>query len=121
MSKNKLSKEDYIEIIKYYNVSIPKDADTDKIKEIAEDLVAKKLCSCIKSINKEKHKDGEKRSIGICKTSILLKKGLSDRGFHCKKKPKITLKRKDKMSFGCWKTQTKKNKKYKKTIKRSQK
>jgi hypothetical protein len=122
MKKDKLTKKEYEEILKYYKKSIPKDVDKNKIKELAEDLVAQKLCSCIKSVNKEKHKDGEKRSIGICKSSILLKKGFSDRGFHCKNgRPKITLKKYNDKTFGCWRNQTKKNKKNNKTSKKSRK
>ena len=92
--EKKLTKSEYIEILKYYEKEIPKNASIGKLKEKAEELVAKKLCECIKSINKQKHKDGEKRSIAICKNAILLKKGVSDKGFRCKdKKPYITLKR----------------------------
>lgn len=109
MNKEKLTKKDYITILNYYKKSIPKDGDINKIKELAENLVAKKLCKCIKIINKEGHKDGEKRSIGICKKSILLKKGISDKGFRCKNgRPRITLKKKNNMILKLRKVQTRK-------------
>lgn len=112
MIKNKLTKKEYIEILKYYQKDIPKNSDLKKIKELAEDLVAKKLCSCIKIINKEKNKDGEKRSIAICKNSILLNKGISDSGFRCKNgRSRITLKKYSEPKFKYWKKYTQKNRK----------
>ena len=92
--EKKLTKNEYLEILKYYQKDVPSNITIKELKELTENLVAKKLCKCIKEINKEKHKDGEKRSIGICKNSILLKKGISDSGFRCKvKRPYITLKK----------------------------
>ncbi len=92
--EKKLTKNEYIEILKYYQKDIPTNLTVKELKDMAENLVAKKLCKCIKEINKDKHKDGENRSIAICKNAILLKKGITDSGFRCKvKKPYITLKK----------------------------
>lgn len=113
--EKKLTKNEYIDILKYYEKDVPKNSSIKNLKKLAEDLVAKKLCKCIKEINKENHKDGEKRSIAICKNSILLKKGLTDSGFRCKdKKPYITLKRFSNRRNIFKKNSTKKNRKTRK-------
>ena len=110
MLKNKLTKNEYLQILQYYKKDIGKDSSIKEIKEKAESLVAKKLCECIKIVNKEKHKDGEKRSIAICKNSILLNKGISDSGFRCKDgRPRITLKKYSNPIFKSWKKSTRKN------------
>ena len=44
----KLTKNDYITILKYYNINVPKDTKIKAIRQKAEQLIAEKLCRCIK-------------------------------------------------------------------------
>ena len=77
-----LTTEDYKTVLKYYEKNIP--TDKIKLKQIAEDIIAQKLCNCIKKINNT-HTE-EPKSIGICKNSVLKKKNLSIYKFKCAKK-----------------------------------
>ena len=58
-----LNKEDYIQILNYYNVS-PKNNNYSYVKKLAENIIAKKLCSCIKKVPNANNP--ESRAIGIC-------------------------------------------------------
>ena len=78
-----LTKEDYIKILNYYNIPI-KNTRTSYVKKMAEKIIAKKLCSCIKKVPNANNP--ESRAIGICIYSILQKKHLKINGFTCKKK-----------------------------------
>ena len=68
-----LTKEDYIKILNYYNIPI-KNTRTSYVKKMAEKIIAKKLCSCIKKVPNANNP--ESRAIGICIYSILQKKHL---------------------------------------------
>ncbi len=86
MNKNKeLKKEDYIKILNFYNIPIPKSVRLLKIK--AEKLIGSKLCRCIKKIDPI----NESKSIGICTKTILNSKGLTRGKFKCKGKQSIKL------------------------------
>jgi len=61
------------------------------VKVLAEDMLATKLCRCIKRVD-PKNKD-EKKSIKICKDSVLHKKGISNYKFKCKKKARFISKK----------------------------
>ena len=103
---SKLSKKDYIKILKHYNITIPN--NKKKIKNKAETIMSKKLCSCIvkipqnappskrKTQRKRKKNKYDQRSIGICTFSVFKNRGLKYRNFSCKKKPKISNLRKTK-------------------------
>jgi hypothetical protein len=79
--KYTITKKDNINILNYYNESIP---DNNKqLKEKAENILNKKLCSCIKKVN-EQTKD-EFRSIGICTKTIFNKRNMKRGKFTCKK------------------------------------
>ena len=78
-----LTKEDYIQILNYYNIPIKK-TSTSYIKTLAEKIIAKKLCSCIKKVPNANNP--ESRAIGICNYSVLQRKHLKINGFTCKKK-----------------------------------
>ena len=78
-----LTKEDYIQILNYYNIPIKKTA-TSYVKALAEKIIAKKLCSCIKKVPNANNP--ESRAIGICNYSVLQRKHLKINGFTCKKK-----------------------------------
>jgi hypothetical protein len=77
-----LTTDDYKTVLKYYERNIP--SDKNKLKQIAEDIIAQKLCNCIKKINRT-YTD-QPKSIGICKNSVLKKKNLSIYNFKCAKK-----------------------------------
>ena len=77
-----INKKDYIKILEYYNVSIPK---TNKnIKEKAETILANKLCRCIKKVGASI--DNEPKSIGICTKTIFNNHSMKRGKFTCKKK-----------------------------------
>lgn len=83
----KLNNNDYKQILEYYNEEIPKTKAL--IQDAAEKILAKKLCRCIKKVDKK----NEGRSIGICTKTILNRKGYTRGKFTCKGKATITLKK----------------------------
>jgi hypothetical protein len=85
-----LNKNDYIKILKYYNLDIPKSSIL--IKNKAEDIISQKLCSCIKKVEPT----NEQKSIGICSRTVINRKGLKRGSFSCKKKRKIQLMKRSK-------------------------
>jgi hypothetical protein len=84
-----LTNNDYKRILEFYNKSIP----TSKrlLKKQAENLLASKLCRCIKKVDKV----NEARAIGICTKTIINNKGIKRGKFTCKKKQTISLKKKN--------------------------
>jgi hypothetical protein len=91
MEYSDLSTSDYVNILKSYNVTIPR--NKKEIKDKAEKIIAIKLCSCIKKVsNGDKKK--EPVAIGTCTKSILNMKGITRSNFKCKRSQrKITLKK----------------------------
>jgi hypothetical protein len=83
---NKLSNDDYVAILKYYDVPLEKKISNTKIKTMAEDILATKLCKCIKKVQKKQRNLKEPRAIALCKTSVLHRKGIESGRFTCKKK-----------------------------------
>ena len=83
MSK-KISNNDLKHILQYYNIPIPK--STTKLKMMGEEILAEKLCRCIKKIPG----GDEKKAIGICTRSIFNKKGLKRGTFKCKRKQNVS-------------------------------
>lgn len=82
----KLNKNDYISILQYYNIH-HSDKSLIEIKNLAEEIIADKLCSCIKKVKPETK--NESRAIAICRSSIINKKGFKINRFTCKKKTKL--------------------------------
>lgn len=78
-----INESDYIKILKYYNIKVPKSKNLLKSK--AENILANKLCKCIKKIDPI----NEASSIGICTKSIFNNKGFTRGKFTCKKKRKV--------------------------------
>ena len=74
-SSFKITKNDYIKILKYYNLNIP--SKTEDIKKIAEKILSEKLCKCIKKVSPL----NEAKSIGICTKTIFNRKGLTRGNF----------------------------------------
>jgi hypothetical protein len=78
-----LTNKDYISILKYYNLSIPKSKRL--LQKQAEQIMATKLCKCIKKLDPE----NEAKSIGICTKTIFNRKGYTRGQFQCKKKQSV--------------------------------
>ena len=79
-----LSKSDYKTILSYYRVSFKGKSDL-WIKEKAENILASKMCRCIKKVKKTSNVT-EKAAIAICKNSIFTKRNIRNARFSCKKK-----------------------------------
>jgi hypothetical protein len=92
MSKFKLNKNDYLLLLKYYNIN-SNGLSLSDIKNTAENILANKLCRCIKKVDnyylKKKIIKQKKDIIGICKNSVITKKNLQINKFKCKKKPRL--------------------------------
>ena len=63
MTKN-LTINDYKRVLEYYKISLP--MTNSLIKNAAEQILANKLCRCIKKVDK----NNEKRAIGVCTKTI---------------------------------------------------
>ena len=84
---SKLTNKDYISILKYYKLNIPKSKSV--LKEQAEKIMAHKLCKCIKKLNPE----NEAKSIGICTKTVFNRKGYTRGQFQCKKTQTVKFRR----------------------------
>jgi len=91
-----LKKDDYIKILNYYKIPIGPTDSSKTIKIKAEEILADKLCKCIKKVKQtddeidtETPTEAESKAIGICNDSIFRRKGLKHSGFTCKKRPKF--------------------------------
>ena len=93
-----LTNKDYINILKFYKINIPKSKRI--LKKKAEEIMGEKLCKCIKKVKKTDKGDddetggdtpseAESKAIGICNDSIFRRKGLKHSGFTCKRRPKF--------------------------------
>jgi hypothetical protein len=78
-----LNRNDYKQILEYYDMKIPRTYRLIKIA--AEKILSKKLCRCIKKVDTQ----NEGRSIGICTKSIFNRKGLTRGKFKCKDKSSV--------------------------------
>ena len=75
-----LTNKDYINILKFYKINIPKSKRL--LKKKAEEIMGEKLCKCIKKVDPVY----EAKSIGICTKSIFNNKGFSRGTWSCTKK-----------------------------------
>jgi len=87
---SELTNKDYISILKYYKLNIPKSKRL--LKKQAEKIMAEKLCKCIKKIDPE----NEAKSIGICTKTIFNRKGYTRGQFECKKTQTVKFRRTNK-------------------------
>ena len=76
-----LKNKDYISILKFYKINIPKSKRL--LKQQAENILSEKLCKCIKKVEPEYGHDTNK-SIAICTNSIFNRKNLKRGKFKCK-------------------------------------
>ena len=89
----------------YYNLEIPK--KNEDIKKNAEDILAEKLCGCIKKVSP----DNEPKAIGICTKTLFNNKGLTRGNFTCQKEKFVYFKKTSKTSKTKKTKKTKNNKK----------
>lgn len=94
----KLTKKDYTKILNYYGkkpVYTKKNKyNLKKTKELTRQVLSKKLCDCIKKVQKSrKKKMAEKDAIAICRNSIFSNRGIGHYRFTCKKGPKLRAKK----------------------------
>lgn len=82
-----LNKKDYIKILKYYNLPIPK--SVSEMKKQAEKVLALKLCRCIKKVSPS----NEATAIGVCTRTIFERKNLTRGAFTCKRNRKVQVSR----------------------------
>jgi hypothetical protein len=80
-----LKNKDYINILKFYKMNIPKSKRL--LKQQAENILNDKLCRCIKKLEP----DNEQKSIAICSKSIFSNKNLKHGKFTCKGKRSIKI------------------------------
>ena len=90
-----LSNHDYKKILKYYKKPIPKKITLVRTK--VEDILASKLCGCIKKIEKTRKNKKNIKAIGICRNSVMTRKKLGYYQFTCKNKAKFKTKSKKKI------------------------
>jgi len=85
-----LDTSDYKKIIKYYNI---KNNGKRTYKDLAEDILATKLCKCIKKVNVNSNVNSnvnnEKASIAICRKHIFKNRKIDFYNFKCKKSRKL--------------------------------
>ena len=80
---SQISNDDYKKILEFYDKPIPKSKRLLKIE--AEQIMATKLCRCIKKIDTK----FEEKAIGICTKTIFNNKGLTRGKFKCKGKSTV--------------------------------
>ena len=82
-----LTTNDYKMILEYYKKPIP--GSTRLMKNAAEQILASKLCRCIKKVDK----NNEARAIGICTRTIFNRRGYTRGKFKCKRVPTVKFRR----------------------------
>jgi hypothetical protein len=75
-----MTKTDYTKILSYYKIPF-ENLSNRELKQTAEDILATKLCKCIKAVEK---KVGTQNAIGLCTASVFGKKGLKYFDMSCK-------------------------------------
>jgi hypothetical protein len=88
MDSLRLNKDDYINILRFYDVNYEKMTYND-IKKEASRLIASNLCKCIKKVTKINKFSSEQPAIAICNNSILKSHNLKYYGFSCSVSPKL--------------------------------
>lgn len=85
MPNYNLLDSDYKKILEYYGKTVPRSKRL--LKKNAEDIMARKLCACIKKLGTS----FEPRSIGICTRSVFKTHGLKRGTFKCRKQRKVEM------------------------------
>ena len=84
MQGYELTNSDYEDILTYYDIEKPN--RLENTKALAEQILATKLCKCIKKVGKQRKQENERRDIGICRKSVITRKNLNIYKFKCKNK-----------------------------------
>ena len=94
-----LTKIDYEKILNYYNIPFSSSESSKQIKNKAEEILAEKLCKCIKKVKEGSNNTSdsantdadadESRAISICNDTVFRRKGVKHSAFTCKKKPRL--------------------------------
>ena len=79
-----MTKTDYEKVLSYYKIPFD-NLSIKELKQTAEDILATKLCKCIKAVGK---KVGTQNAIALCTTSVFGKKGLKYFDMSCKGQPR---------------------------------
>lgn len=79
-----LTKDDHRAVLSYYGIDFA-NMDSKRLHKASEELLAEKLCRCIKKVDP----NDEKKSIAICRRSVLGRKGIDVYEFSCKSKEAI--------------------------------
>lgn len=89
----RLTNKDYIKIVKHYGRSVPltkkRRIDNKKTRKMAKQLLANKLCMCIKKVQKSNTKLKEPAALAICNKSIFKNRNIKHYRFTCKKGSKL--------------------------------
>ena len=96
-----LSPTDYLNIMKFYKIDVS-NMGKKEIKMAAEDILANKLCKCIKKITPLLKK--EENAIAVCKKSVLHRKQIKSFGFRCKKRARFIPKKGTNKNLAKYKT-----------------
>jgi hypothetical protein len=107
-----LTQNDYKSILGFYNISCST-LSPNKIKNLAEDILANKLCRCIKKVQKKEKLKDEKKPIAVCKKSVLERKQIQTPNFKCKPKARFLKSKTKKKLYKLHKKTLKLGKKYK--------
>ena len=75
-----MTTNDYEKILSYYKIPFAY-LSTRELKQTAEDILATKLCKCIKAVEKQV---GTQNAIAMCTSSVFGKKGLKYFDMSCK-------------------------------------
>jgi hypothetical protein len=80
-----VTKSDYEKILSYYHIPFENLSAAD-LKRKAEDILATKLCKCIKAVERNV---GTKNAISLCTASVFGKKGLKYFDMSCKGRARL--------------------------------
>lgn len=75
-----MTTNDYEKILSYYKIPFT-ELSTRELKQTAEDILANKLCKCIKAVEKQV---GTQNAIALCTSSVFGKKGLKYFDMSCR-------------------------------------
>ena len=75
-----MTRTDYEKILSYYNIPF-ENLSNIELKRTAEDILANKLCKCIKAVER---KVSPQNAISLCTASVFGKKGLKYFDMSCK-------------------------------------
>ena len=78
-------KSDYEKVLSYYKIPF-ENLSNIELKRTAEDILATKLCKCIKAVER---KVGPQNTIALCTASVFGKKGLTYFDMSCKDRARL--------------------------------